>query len=255
MANGAGKPPTEAATRNGFRMRGLEMNRIETFTDAAFAFALTLLVISFDPPGSFAELSEALRGIPAFLLSATLLMVFWWGHHEWSRRYGLEDGPTVVLSCLLVFTVLVYVYPLRFMFGLMMEWLALISDLPLGSGAVTVAGIDDVNRLFALYGTGFVAMAGSLVLLNLHAWRRRDALALSAWERRETLATAGAWGLVAAVGALSVLTALLTPPSWIGLPGWIYCALPVLMPLYGRWMSRRRPDLAAAVGAGRALGE
>lgn len=28
---------------------------------------------------------------------------------------GLDDRPAIVLSCLLVFTVLVYVYPLRFL--------------------------------------------------------------------------------------------------------------------------------------------
>ena len=33
---------------NGFRMRGLEMTRLEVFIDAAFAFAVTMLVISFD---------------------------------------------------------------------------------------------------------------------------------------------------------------------------------------------------------------
>ncbi len=32
----------------GFRMRGLDMTRIEVFVDAAFAFAVTMLVISFD---------------------------------------------------------------------------------------------------------------------------------------------------------------------------------------------------------------
>ena len=32
--------------RDGFRLRGLGMTRIETFTDAAFAFAVSLLVIS-----------------------------------------------------------------------------------------------------------------------------------------------------------------------------------------------------------------
>jgi len=35
---------------SGFRLRGLQMTRIETFTDAAFAFALILLVVSLDPP-------------------------------------------------------------------------------------------------------------------------------------------------------------------------------------------------------------
>ena len=31
-----------------FRLRGLEVTRLDTFVDAAFAFVLTLLVISFD---------------------------------------------------------------------------------------------------------------------------------------------------------------------------------------------------------------
>jgi hypothetical protein len=34
--------------RDGFRLRGEEMTRIETFTDAAFAFAVSLLVIAGD---------------------------------------------------------------------------------------------------------------------------------------------------------------------------------------------------------------
>src|SRR3712207_3284734 len=97
-------PVADLAVKNGFRLRGEEMTRIETFTDAAFAFALTLLVVSLDPPTPVTGLLGALREVPAFLLSATLLRMFWWGHHEWSRRFGLDDGPTVVLSCALVCT-------------------------------------------------------------------------------------------------------------------------------------------------------
>ena len=34
--------------RDGFRQRGEDMTRLETFTDAAFAFAVTLLVVGVD---------------------------------------------------------------------------------------------------------------------------------------------------------------------------------------------------------------
>ena len=87
-------------TKNGFRLRGMAMTRIETFTDAAFAFALTLLVISLDFPNSYDGLISALQGVPAFALSAIMLMLFWSGHHIWSQRYGLDDALTIVLSCL-----------------------------------------------------------------------------------------------------------------------------------------------------------
>ena len=232
---------TALPVKNGFRLRGAEMTRIETFTDAAFAFALTLLVVSLDPPANLGQLQAALRDVPAFLLSATLLMMFWWGHHEWSRRFGLDDGPTVLLSCALVFTVLVYVYPLRFMFGLMMSWIGRLSGLPVGSGTQGLEGIADVNRLFVVYGTGFVAMCLALLLLNLHAWRRREQLELNAVERHLLRSEMGAWLIVAATGVFSIVVGLLAPPHWAGAPGWAYMVLPVAMPLFGR-ASRRRLD-------------
>lgn len=222
----------------GFRLRGLAMTRIETFTDAAFAFALTLLVISLDPPADFAALRAALQAVPAFLLSATMLMMFWWAHHQWSRRYGLDDGMTIVLSALLVFVVLVFVYPLRFMFGLMIAWLGGMAGVSVGG--VTVGGPEDVSRMFVLYGIGFVAMSSSIVLLNVHAWRRRAGLALNAIERHETRATIGAWLIVTSAGLVSIGVAVATPPTLLGLPGWVYATLAIVMPLYGRAMDRRR---------------
>jgi uncharacterized membrane protein len=234
-------PATGAVVRDGagFRLRGLQMTRIETFTDAAFAFALTLLVVSLEPPADFPTLHALLRSVPAFLLSATMLMMFWSGHHQWSRRYGLDDAATIVLSCVLVFTVLVYVYPLRFMFGAMMAWLGGLAGFGF-DGPVTITQPEEVNRLFVIYGTGFFAMSVSLVLLYAHAWRRRDHLGLDGHERHETRAAIGAWTILAVTGLVSTLVALLAPPTMAGLPGWVYAPLGVIMPVYGRVM-RARP--------------
>src|SRR5690606_32797830 len=89
--------------------RGREVTRIEAFVDAAFAFAVTLLVISFDAiPDSAEALVEALKGVPAFAASFALLAMLWWTHADWSRRFGLDDGRSVLLSLLMVFLVLVY---------------------------------------------------------------------------------------------------------------------------------------------------
>ncbi|MCA9736464.1 MAG: TMEM175 family protein [Gemmatimonadota bacterium] len=236
--------------RSGFRPRGLETTRLETFTDAAFAFSLTLLVVSLEPPTDFAALARALRDVPAFVMSGALLMVFWWGHEQWSRRYGLDDGPAVLLSTGLVFTVLIYVYPLRFVFGLMLSWLSQLTGLPLGSQTVAVTGPEDVNRLFLLYGVGFTAMCGWLTGLYVHAWRRRDALRLDAVEAWETRAGAGSWALLGSTGLLSILIAAIVPPSYLGLPGWAYMLSAFLMPAYARWADRRRPSPAGAAPPG-----
>ena len=55
--------------RDGFRQRGEDMTRLETFTDAAFAFAVTLLVVGggdsipsdFDEMIVNRDLDEAVR--------------------------------------------------------------------------------------------------------------------------------------------------------------------------------------------------
>ncbi len=235
----------ELPAKDGFRLRGLGMTRIEVFTDAAFAFALTLLVVSLDIPTGYDELVTVLQGVPAFALSAVLLMVFWAGHHTWSRRYGLDDALTIILSCLLVFTVLVYVYPLRFVFMAMTVWLAQVFGLPITSELISI-GASQINKLFIVYGVGFVAMCTSIVLLNLHAWRLRDSLQLSELERYDTRSEIGAWLIVGSAGVLSIVLALATPPSWAGLPGWAYMLLSIVMPVYGTMTGRRRRAIAAA---------
>ena len=237
----------------GFRLRGLETTRIETFTDAAFAFALTLLVVSLDPPTSFEDLRAALREVPAFLLSATMLMMFWYAHHEWSRRYGLDDLVAVLLSCMLVFTVLVYVYPLRFVFSLMMAWIGILTGVQLSN--VSIGGPADVNATFVVYGIGFAAMSAALALLNLHAWRAREALELDAVERLETRSTIGVWMILATTGLVAVVVGL-AAPDVPGLPGWVFALLSIVMPLYGAAVKRRRRALlgAGVAPAGAAVG-
>ena len=104
----------DLTVENQFRLRGLEVTRLDTFVDAAFAFVLTLLVISFDDiPSDIPEMLAAAKRIPGFAASFAILMMFWLQHRQWSRRYGLENTGTILHSLTLIFVMLVYVYPLR----------------------------------------------------------------------------------------------------------------------------------------------
>ncbi|MCJ0826653.1 TMEM175 family protein [Luteimonas sp. 50] len=217
--------------------RGREVTRIEAFVDAAFAFAVTLLVISFNTvPDSAQALVEALKGVPAFAASFALLAMLWWSHADWSRRYGLDDGRSVLLSLLLVFLVLVYVYPLRIIFT---SFFGAISGGWLPAG-IAIHGGRDLQLLFLAYAIAWTTLGFVMVALYRHAWRQRDALGLSREERLHLRgAIAGQW-MIPATGALSMLviavTELLDKPFLAGMSGFAYG----LMALTGLAVTRAR---------------
>ena len=94
------------------------MSRVDGFSDVVFGFALTLLVVSLEVPKSYGELHELIRGFIPFAVSFLLLMTIWYAHFQFFRRFGLHDMGTIVLNAALLFVVLFYVYPLKFLFSL-----------------------------------------------------------------------------------------------------------------------------------------
>src|ERR1700692_5146292 len=97
----------------GFRLRGMEMTRLETFIDAAFAFAISMLVIAAQQiPDNIQALLAAFKNVPTFVCSIAVLGIFWRGHWLWSRRYGLEDSGSLFIRWGLVVNVPVFIYPL-----------------------------------------------------------------------------------------------------------------------------------------------
>src|SRR6201985_126189 len=65
----------------GFRLRGMEMTRLETFIDAAFAFAISMLVIVAQQiPDDIETLLAAFKNVPGFVAGTIVLGIFWRGH-------------------------------------------------------------------------------------------------------------------------------------------------------------------------------
>jgi uncharacterized membrane protein len=229
--------------KRGFRLRGAQMSRLETFADAAFAFALTLLVISFDAiPESYAELAAALKSVPAFAASFAIVVMFWVAHRIWSERYGLDDSVSTFLTCLLIFIIMVYVYPLRAMMAASLSsmtggWVP--SELHLESYA-------QVRGMFIIYGVGWVCANGTLILLNYHALRLAESLQLDRREIFETRAQIIAWSLVGLFGVISMILTLTVPDESIALAGRVYFGLAIVMPLYGRRRARQRRRIGLA---------
>ena len=222
-----------------FRWRGGEVSRLEGFSDAVFGFALTLLVVSLEVPRSFAQLAETMRGFFAFAFSFALLLVVWEKHYRFFRRYGLQDATTVLLNSLLLFVVLFYVYPLKFVSTAFIEGV-------LFRRRSVVIEADQVPALFTIYGAGYVAIFAIYGALYLHARRHREALELSPFESALTNAEVAHHGLLCAVGLLAIALARVLPLELAGLSGFTYILIGPVETWHGAREGRFRRELAAA---------
>src|SRR3712207_1452027 len=173
-----------AGEEGGFSWRGEDVSRLEGFSDAVFAFAVTLLVVSLEVPQTFDELLVAMRGFFAFAVCFALLFSVWHDHYKFFRRYGLRDAFTVYLNAVLLFIVLFYVYPLKFLFTMLVDQLLGFDEtvrLPNGSLAEAIVPAQ-WPLLMVIYGAGFVAVQLVFVLLYLRAYSLRGALGLNTYE-------------------------------------------------------------------------
>jgi uncharacterized membrane protein len=220
--------------------RHREVSRIEGFSDAVFAFSITLLVVSLEVPRTFHELMQAMRGFPAFAVCFALLFQVWRRHYRFFRSYDLEDNYVVGLTGVLLFVVMFYVYPLKFLWSLPFSS---IQGRPITDDVIT---LNQVPFLFLIYGAGVVAVFGILALLYGHAYRMRDLLGLTPAEtlaaRVQIYSNAG----IMAVGLLSMVTALVCrelAPHQAGIAGFIYCGIGLVEWRIGEYHRRMRERL------------
>jgi hypothetical protein len=220
----------------GFRLRGMQMTRLETFIDAAFAFAISMLVIAPQQiPDNIEALLGAFKNVPAFVASIVVLGIFWRGHWLWSRRYGLEDGASIFISWAMLATVLIYIYPLKAIFGSM--WF-LLSDGRVGQ-ALGLRTDAEARALFAIFAVGFTAIALEILLLNLRAWQLREPLRLNAREKFIARYEIWGWSLPVAVGIVSLVLALTLPIRDLPWSGWVYFSMAILVPMHSAYRRRK----------------
>ncbi len=225
-----------------FRWRGEDITRLEGFSDSVFAFAVTLLVVSLEVPDTFDELLSTMRGFFAFAICFYLLLLVWYDHYKYFRRYGLNDTPTLWLNSVLLFLMLMYVYPLKFLFTLLMSEL-------FGFAETETIELSQWPLLMVIYGAGFVAVQLVFVVMYLRAYRRRAVLELDARELSVTREELQGFLLNVAVGLLSIAIAVLGGVGALTWAGYAYLLLFPLQAINGRVMGNRRKKLRGPEGA------
>jgi uncharacterized membrane protein len=188
-----------------FRLRGKEISRVEGLSDAVFGFAITLLVVSLDVPHTAAEVLGVMRGFFAFAITFTALFSVWRMQFNFFRRYGLEDNTTVALTGVLLFVILFFIYPLKFVIGTIVERLMYHAGWVAHAEPINGPGFDLMYLALAL---GWVAVLVVFALMHRHAYRMREALQLTAIEVFDTQARVLRFAVSAVPGILAAAMAL-----------------------------------------------
>src|SRR5579862_5387201 len=221
--------------------RNYVIQRIETFSDGVFAFAVTLLIVSLEVPKNFSELMINMRGLFAFGISFLLLVLIWMEQHRFFRKYGLEDHWTIALNVALLFLVLFYVYPLKFLFTLIFHNEIYGGDKP--SVGITEA---QVPALMQIYSLGYMAIYLLFTLMYAHAYRRADFLGLTDIERFDCRTNIYKQVISGGVGVSSLICTLILPLKLMDLSGIIYVLIgPALTVFFFFRFKTRRKKFAA----------
>lgn len=228
-----------------FRWRGHEVARVEALSDAVFAFAVTLLVVSLEVPRTFDELWETMHGFIPFALSFAMLFLVWYQQYIFFRRYALQDTLTNVLNGALLFVVLFYVYPLKFLSSTLLG--ALMGrertvHLPGGEVVPTITG-EQFPRLMLVFDAGYIAVFLVFVLLYLQAYRQRKPLGLNRLEVFDTWTEFQTNVMNVLIGVLSAAIVLFsTTPRRASFSGWVYLLVAPMLTIHGfiRGSQRRK---------------
>jgi uncharacterized membrane protein len=210
-----------------FKERGKEIHRVEALSDAVFAFSVSLLVASLEVPQTFHELLLIIKGALPFFATVAMIFLFWYQQYTYFRHYGLNDHYTIVLNLVYLAVILFYVYPLKFLFSLLIGLLTGINLFPHATetGQVVLLN-EDFPLLIILFSAGY-ALIWFLVFLMYHrAYRLSGKLELNAWEMQFTRMErrGAAWNMGIGIGAILLSLAGLEAVS-----GMIYMMIPLVL--------------------------
>ncbi len=224
------------------RWRGREVARIEAFSDAVFGFALTLLIVALEVPSNFDQLLLIMRGFFAFGLCFVLLFQVWYFQYRFFRRYGLNDLPTILLNATLLFVILFYVYPLKFLFNVLVMGNEHVEN------GIAGAAIErgQYRELMLIYGTAVVLIYALLAFMYRHALKRSTDLDLTREEIFHTKTNMYDHLLLVGVAFISILVAFLLPREHSAMAGMVYILIAPILSIFQRVRRKKALQLAEA---------
>ena len=225
-----------------FRWRGHDISRIEGFSDAVFAFAVTLLVVSLEVPRTFTELLNKMQDLVAFAIAFSLLFFIWFHQYQFFRRYALKDSYTVTLNGILLFVVLFFVYPLKFLFTYLIRSITgQQTGVLLPNGAMEPAlQAGQARTLMIIYGLGYAAVFLLFALMYRNALGRKRQLELNDVEVFDTRTSLQQHMLNVCIAVLSIAVVMAGGERFAGWSGLVYLLVGPAMGFHGSVRGKHR---------------
>ncbi len=238
---------TSMAKEPKFRWRGTDVSRIEGFSDNVFGFALTLLVVSLEVPRTFNDLQSTVAGSIGFACAFALLFIFWHEHYKFFRRYGLENNTVLWLNAALLFVILYFVYPLKFLFFYLVKVMNGGARTVLMPDGSVVAAIENHQwpSLMIMYGAAFITIYIIFSLMYIHAYRKRNELELTPFEVILTRASIIGCLTNCFIGLVSIGWVSFGGPGYAWLSGITYAVIGPVQTVIGVMAHRQAAKLPA----------
>lgn len=220
-----------------FRHRSNEIKRIEALSDAVFAFSVSLLVASLEVPQTFEELQVILKGAVPFFATVSLIFLFWYQQYVFFRHYALNDFITILLNLAYLAVILFYVYPLKFLFSILLSsWTGMNLFPKATEKGLPVLLPEDFPHLVILFSAGYVVIWILLYFMHKRALHTTKDPVLNHYEIEYTRKEKRGALWNALIGLLSILFAM-TGVEWLG--GICYLFIPLLLLINNNIFRRR----------------
>ena len=207
-------------------------SRIEALSDAIFGLALTFLVVKMEIPKSYAEFESMSHGFIGFFITFLMLFIIWNNQARLLSSINKVDAPLKILLACFLFTILFFVFPLKYMFTLALE-----TFFPFYQSAIKMEEtltLSQISQLIHIFSSTLMTIFGLLMLMNIYIYKNREKLILTVSKisiKREIFTDLA----IVLVALLSHTMVYLLSPNQLYLTGVIY-----LLILPTRWLLGKR---------------